>query len=372
MSHYQQPVRRTGRSISVIRFEPVQGLDEQTRVKLEASRVSANQKLKNFSSMGFEAKDVHLPHNVDPERFHEELLKANEDPNSLGIIVQFPPPRTLLPYVQEIDPHKDIDGLLGARSQQRACATADGITRVALPYARDGAEVSVIGSNGFVGSGVVRLLNDQGIEPVCLDYGDDLSRARQSDVIISVTGSPGIIGGDIIAGHHRAVIDSGFVPREDGTVQGDVRHDAYNIPQRITPVPGGIGPVEMAVLIERGVQAEVDPQLKSWSYDGNAVTVGQRVGPGSGEQSRERITVGSRLGGELKEPSESRNTQGKSPSGMSRAARIAQRGQLPSGMSRAARIAQRGQLPSGRGSQNTGSTPGPSSDSPRGDGGMER
>ncbi|WP_431871839.1 tetrahydrofolate dehydrogenase/cyclohydrolase catalytic domain-containing protein [Nocardiopsis eucommiae] len=291
LEHYQDPIRRSGSSISVIRFTPTEGLDKDTSTKLDASRISAEQKQKNFTAQGFESKDIALPYDVSLAQFREEIKKANEDPRSIGIIVQMPAPPRLMSGVQEIDSAKDIDGLLAERSQQRACATADGITRVALPFTSDGAKVAVIGSKGFVGSGVVRLLRDKGIEPVALDLGDDLKRARECDVIISVTGSPGIIGPDVIGPHHRAVVESGFVPQPGGKVLGDVRHEAYDLPQRITPVPGGIGPVEMAVLVERGIQNSVDKNLKSWSYDGQNVTAGVSTDPTFARPNREPVEI---------------------------------------------------------------------------------
>lgn len=291
LAHYQEPVRNSGSSITVIRFAPTKGLSEKDIAKLEASRISATQKIKNFTGQGFGTNDVTLPYHVSAAQFQEEIHRANEDPRTLGIIVQMPPPIRLMSGIQEIAPSKDIDALLAEGSPHRACATADGITRVSLPFAKNGAEVAVIGAKGFVGSGVVRLLNDHGIEPIELDLGDDLKRARESDVIISAVGSPGIIGPEIIGRHHRAVVESGFVPQPDGTFQGDVHHDAYDLPQRITPVPRGIGPVEMAVLIERGVQADVDPNLRNWSYDGHTVTAGLRSDTSFTKPQSERLEV---------------------------------------------------------------------------------
>lgn len=163
-----------------------------------------------------------------------------------------------------MDPAKDIDALLKGRSPYPACATAEGIYRVAEPFATDRPSIAVVGSKGFVGQGVVTMLRADGHDPMTLDHGDRLERVRDADIVISVTGSPGILTPDHIQPHHRVVIDSGFVPQADGSVRGDVRAEAYGIPQNLTPVPGGIGPVEMATLMERVVRQEVDPDVVSW------------------------------------------------------------------------------------------------------------
>ncbi|QRV58943.1 bifunctional 5,10-methylenetetrahydrofolate dehydrogenase/5,10-methenyltetrahydrofolate cyclohydrolase [Streptomyces californicus] len=231
---------------------------------MEASRISAEQKIKSFEHLGFRADHVVLPPGVGRGEFREVLEGYNADPATRAIIVQFPPPRDLAPVVDGMDPAKDIDALLKGRSPYPACATAEGIYRVAEPFATDRPSIAVVGSKGFVGQGVVTMLRADGHDPMTLDHGDRLERVRDADIVISVTGSPGILTPDHIQPHHRVVIDSGFVPQADGSVRGDVRAEAYGIPQNLTPVPGGIGPVEMATLMERVVRQEVDPDVVSW------------------------------------------------------------------------------------------------------------
>ncbi|MFD4552264.1 hypothetical protein [Streptomyces sp. NPDC058466] len=152
---------------------------------MEASRISAEQKVRAFSHLGFAVDHVVLPDTVSAAEFAD---RCNADPATRAVIVQFPPPARLVPLVQRLDPAKDIDGLLGRRSLQRACATADGISRIVAPFA-EGAGVAVVGARGFVGSGVMRLLADRGITPLPLDQGDDLRRAADADVVVSTAGS---------------------------------------------------------------------------------------------------------------------------------------------------------------------------------------
>lgn len=261
---YAEIIRPRDQKIAIIRFTPAENDPADWRIRLEASRVSAEQKVKAFEHLGLRADHVVLPPGIDRAGFRRVLEGYNEDSATRAIIVQFPPPLPLMPVVDRMDPGKDIDALLKGRSPYRACATAEGIYRVAEPFARDSPAIAVVGSKGFVGQGVVGLLRENGHDPITLDYGDDLRHVREADIVISVTGNPGILGTDHIRPHHRVVIDSGFVPQADGTVLGDVRQEAYGVPQNLTPVPGGIGPVEMATLMERVVRREVDPQAPAW------------------------------------------------------------------------------------------------------------
>ncbi|MEK6439855.1 hypothetical protein [Pseudonocardia sp. T1-2H] len=175
-----------------------------------------------------------------------------------------PSPRHLVRLLDRIAPEKDIDAL-GVDAVRTACATAEGITRIAAPYLEHGASVAVAGSRGFVGSGVLRLLQRAGHEPFELDYGDDLRQVRDVDVIISTTGRAGLLHAEHLHRGHRLVIDSGFVPHPAGPV-GDVHPSAAGLPRTVTPVPGGIGPVEMATLAERLVVQVAATELASWRY----------------------------------------------------------------------------------------------------------
>ncbi|WP_411101372.1 tetrahydrofolate dehydrogenase/cyclohydrolase catalytic domain-containing protein [Streptomyces sp. cmx-4-9] len=263
-AHYRHIVQPRQHKVAVIRFTPEAHDPPDWRMRLEASRVSAEQKVKAFEHLGFQADHVVLPPGIDRAGFAGVLDRYNQDQATRAIIVQFPPPADLRAVVAGMDPAKDIDALLKARSPYPACATAEGIYRVAEPFAQDSPTIAVVGSKGFVGQGVVGLLRENGHDPITLDQGQDLRLVREADIVISVTGNPGILGPDHIRPHHRVVIDSGFVPQADGSVRGDVHPAASGIPQHVTPVPGGIGPVEMATLMERVIRQEVDPAVTPW------------------------------------------------------------------------------------------------------------
>ena len=117
----------------------------------------------------------------------------------------------------------------------------------------------MVGARGFVGRGVVRLLNDRGLDVEQIDLGDDLHRVTRADIVVSTAGNPHLLTAEHIRPYHRLVVDSGFTPQADGSVTGDVHPAAARLPQNITPVPGGVGPIEMAVLMDRIVRQEANP-----------------------------------------------------------------------------------------------------------------
>ncbi|GHH88303.1 bifunctional 5,10-methylenetetrahydrofolate dehydrogenase/5,10-methenyltetrahydrofolate cyclohydrolase [Streptomyces capitiformicae] len=264
---YRDVVAPTGQRVAIIRFQPAENDPPDWKVRLEASKVSAEQKVKSFEHLGFHADHIVMPPGTTRAQFADVLERANQDPSTRAIIVQFPPPAHLQPLVQRMNPDKDIDALTKGRSPYNACATAEGICRVVEPFAKDDPLIAVVGSKGFVGQGVVTTLREQGHRLMELDAGDDLRRVHDADIVVSVTGNPGILGPDHLRAHHRLVVDSGFVPQPDGSAKGDVQRAAYNIPQHLTPVPGGIGPVEMATLMERIVRREVDTDAPDWKVE---------------------------------------------------------------------------------------------------------
>ncbi|EDY43402.1 bifunctional 5,10-methylenetetrahydrofolate dehydrogenase/5,10-methenyltetrahydrofolate cyclohydrolase [Streptomyces sp. SPB074] len=264
LAMYRDAIEPSGKGIAVVRFTPTDSDSPEWVRRMEASRVSANQKVKAFSYLGFTVDHLVLPGTVSAAEFADRIDAFNADDHIRAIIVQFPPPARLTPLVQRLEQIKDIDGLLEDRSPHRACATADGISRVVIPVAEE-ASIAVVGARGFVGRGVVRLLKDHGLDVIPLDIGDDLRRAAHADIVVSTAGKPHILTPDHIKPHHRLVVDSGFTPLPDGTVAGDIHPAATYIPQNITPVPGGVGPIEMAVLMDRIIRQEADPELTPWT-----------------------------------------------------------------------------------------------------------
>lgn len=264
---YREPMATLGRRATILRVEAAAHDPVDWRARANASRISAEQKVANFTRIGLGVDHLVLPAHVTPAQFAAAIERANVDPAVTAIIVQQPVPARLRQFVQDIAPQKDIDALTEG-SDQQVCATAEGIWRVVQPFSHDAPAIAVVGARGFVGHGVVSRLAEHGHAPLLLDLGDDLGAVRDADIVISVTGSPGLLGPEHLRPHQRLVVDSGFVPLPEGGVAGDVSPAAAGIPQNITPVPGGIGPVEMAVLVERAIRKELKPDLAPWQYQG--------------------------------------------------------------------------------------------------------
>jgi methylenetetrahydrofolate dehydrogenase (NADP+)/methenyltetrahydrofolate cyclohydrolase len=264
LARYRADIEPRGQQVTIIRFDAAAADPPRWRWRMEACRISAEQKVRAFDHVGFAVEHLALTAETSRAQFAALLAARNRDPATAAVIVQFPVPARLAALVGLLDPAKDLDGLLKSRSRQLGCATAEGICRLVTPFADPDALVAVVGARGFVGADVVRLLKDQGRMVTELDVGDDLRRTADADIVISTAGNPHILTREHLREHHRLVVDAGFSPRGGGVVFGDIHPDALAIAQYRTPVPGGVGPVEMAVLMERLVRQTVDSALPAW------------------------------------------------------------------------------------------------------------
>jgi methylenetetrahydrofolate dehydrogenase (NADP+) / methenyltetrahydrofolate cyclohydrolase len=244
----------------------------QKLAQYEAAVTSTNQKVKTFQFLGCDVNKIELPADTDEEDFVQLLQDATDNLGSIGIIVQNPVPNDKLKFkLSNISSKLDIDGINQNNSLFRASATSEAIARLTESFAEPGDKVAVVGSIGFVGSGVVKLLKEKGIDVVELDKakGDSDRDIKEgvltADIVVSATGKQNLITRDYLKPEHKLVLDAGFVPQADGQILGDVASDAYDIPQNLTPVPGGIGPTQMAVLLERIVKM-AGLEIEPWDY----------------------------------------------------------------------------------------------------------
>jgi methylenetetrahydrofolate dehydrogenase (NADP+) / methenyltetrahydrofolate cyclohydrolase len=262
----------TDKSVTIILFKPSQDLiDEQILGQYSAAVTSTNQKVKTFEFLGCKVNRHELTADIKIRQFRDIIITAGKDPRSVGIIVQNPiPDQDLAIGLKEIPPRLDIDGI-NQTSIFKASATSEAISRLVLGFSQSGDCVAVVGSMGFVGKGVVKLLKGQGIELIELDRrkGDTDSQIEQeilgADLVVSATGKANLIQSAYLKPEHKLVIDAGFILQKDGTVTGDISKKAYDIPQYLTPVPGGVGPTQMAVLLERIFQV-AQIELQPWNY----------------------------------------------------------------------------------------------------------
>ncbi|MFB2771925.1 tetrahydrofolate dehydrogenase/cyclohydrolase catalytic domain-containing protein [Pelatocladus sp. BLCC-F211] len=274
---YQEQLQ--GTEITIVRFNPPayllaenQQLSDRDNIKkgmYKAALTSENQKVATFESIGVKVnREILSPETTTVEQFENILQRINQSEQVKAAIIQFPIPAEFEDSIQILSPEKDIDIVRESpNSLFNAPATSEGVARIIECYAQPDSNVAVIGGGGFIGSGVINYLESKNINCFVIEYGDDLSRTREADIVATVTGVPGLTTAYVL-GQHRLVVDSGFFPGEtkQDLPKGDVDRSAYNIPQNITPVPGGIGPTEMAILAERFVKMELRIELPKWNY----------------------------------------------------------------------------------------------------------
>jgi methylenetetrahydrofolate dehydrogenase (NADP+)/methenyltetrahydrofolate cyclohydrolase len=196
------------------------------------------------------------------------LDKLNCNPRIHGIIVQLPLPHQLdtARIVQSIAVEKDVDGF----NWQNLGALVDGhplfmpctpqgvmtlLDRTGIPI--EGRHAVVIGRSGIVGKPVALLLIGRGATvTVCNSKTPDLAKfTRDADILVVAAGKPGLVSGDMVK-PGATVIDVGINRLPDGKLVGDVDFEgAKHKAAHITPVPGGVGPMTVAMLVENTVTA---------------------------------------------------------------------------------------------------------------------
>lgn len=261
----------TGQQITIIRFKPPSKVKDPIKLaSYEAARFSTEHKVKTFAFLGCNVKDLYLDYSISGDEFRELLAEANN--TSVGVIVQNPFPKDFKKELSAISYEKDIDGLRENNPFFPVSATSETIFRLVEPFVQDNDVVAVVGAKGFVGGGVSKLLKERGITTLDLDYGDDLAQTRKANIVVSATGVPELMDERHIIPEHRLVVDAGFIPLADSKILGDVNRSAYDIPQNIAPVPGGVGPFQMATLMERLVAVTCDREFEPWTIQAPETT----------------------------------------------------------------------------------------------------
>ncbi|MBD6620670.1 bifunctional 5,10-methylenetetrahydrofolate dehydrogenase/5,10-methenyltetrahydrofolate cyclohydrolase [Komarekiella sp. 'clone 1'] len=262
---YKPLFQASQKEVAIIRFESSENVSSHLKARYDAARISAEQKVATFNAIGVTSNHIVLSSNIAVEQFESIIQSINEDNQVAAAIVQYPIPIKFTNSIRLLEAHKDIDIVRGQSNNLfENCATAEGIARIVESYVQRDSNVAVVGGGGFVGNGVIKYLEASRISCFCLEDGDDLSRTEAADIVVSVTGRQGIFTPYVLPSH-RLVVDGGFTPTASG-VAGDVNRSAYRIPQNITPVPGGVGPIEMAILAERLVKMDLGVELGKWNY----------------------------------------------------------------------------------------------------------
>ncbi len=233
-----------------------------------ASRSYVTGKAKACDSVGMLTKEVDLPEYATMEDLKDEIRKMNEDPAIDGILLQLPLPEGLSENeaILTIDPDKDVDGLhpinIGnfyLNQPGFVPCTPLGIIellkRMDCPF--DGMNAVVVGRSKLVGTPVARLLqNRNATVTVCHSHTKDLAKiCAGADILIAAIGKPKFITAEYVK-EGAYVIDVGVNRLENGKLCGDVDFEAVKDKAGfITPVPKGVGPMTITMLLENTLKA---------------------------------------------------------------------------------------------------------------------
>lgn len=234
-----------------------------------ASQSYVRSKKKAAEKIGMISEIVHLEETATEEEVLNELNRLNNDDSVSGILVQVPLPKQVSEQkiLEAINPEKDVDGFhpinigkLYIDEQTFVPCTPLGIMEI-LKHADIDLEAKnavVIGRSHIVGQPVSKLLLQKNASVTILHSRskDMASYLKDADVIVSAVGKPSLVTKDVVK-EGAVIIDVGNTPDENGKLKGDVDYDAVKeIAGAITPVPGGVGPLTITMVLNNTLLAE--------------------------------------------------------------------------------------------------------------------
>ncbi len=237
-----------------------------------ASKVYVRNKSNGCRAVGIIGEVVNLPSDVSEQLLIDTIQSLNENPAVDGILVQLPLPSHLDEgrILSVIDPNKDVDGfhvenagLLAIDKPRFVPCTPLGIREllVANGIETRGKHAVILGRSQIVGKSMALLLLHKGLGgdatvTVCHSASRDVPElTRQADIVIAAIGKPELVRADWVK-PGAVVIDVGIHPKDGGGLRGDVAfEEVAQIASAITPVPGGVGPMTIAMLLKNTLLA---------------------------------------------------------------------------------------------------------------------
>ena len=228
-----------------------------------ASAVYVRNKERACNEAGFFSDKIIKSENITEEQLLEEVERLNHNPQIDGILVQLPLPGHINAnkVIEHISPLKDVDGfhsenigkLMQNKSHLRPCTPKGVMTMLAsIGCEVMGMNCVVIGASNIVGRPMaMELLNARGTVTICNSKTKNVAeKVMQADIVVVGVGIPKMVKGDWVK-DGAVVIDIGINRLDDGSLVGDVDFDAIkDKASAITPVPGGVGPMTIATLLE--------------------------------------------------------------------------------------------------------------------------
>ena len=233
-----------------------------------ASAIYVRNKRKACDAVGIYSEEHSLPAEMPEEQLIQLITRQNKNPSIHGILIQLPLPSRFntQKVIQSVSPDKDVDGMLAINvglltmgSPRFVPCTPAGVIEMLLRYKIpiEGQRAVVVGRSNLVGRpAALLLMHRNATVTVCHSRTKDIgSICRQADIIVAAIGRPRFITANMVKAG-AAVIDVGINRMPDGKLVGDVDFDAVE-PKAgwITPVPGGVGPMTIAMLLRNTVEA---------------------------------------------------------------------------------------------------------------------
>ncbi len=234
-----------------------------------ASEIYVRNKIKACQKVGINSLDKKLPETITQEELNRVVKELNDNKDVDGIIVQLPLPKHLScrEVINYISPEKDVDGfhplnagkcMLGLYDEGLMPCTPAGVMKFFEEYGIElqGKNAVMVGHSNIVGKPLANmLLNANATVSVCHVYTQDLaSYTKKADILCVATGVPHLIKAEMVK-DGAVVIDIG-ISRLNGKIVGDVDFEAVKEKaSAITPVPGGVGPMTITMLLYNTVKA---------------------------------------------------------------------------------------------------------------------
>lgn len=249
-----------------------------------ASEIYVNHKHRACEEAGIRSFSHRLSSDITQSALEDVIDQLNADVSVDGILLQLPLPEHLdaNPLLERVNPDKDVDGFhpfnLGRLAQRRPSlrpCTPKGIMTMLERSGIDprGMDATIVGASNIVGRPMaLELLLAGSTTTTCHRFTRDLEeKVRQADLVVVAAGKPGLIAGSWIK-PGAVVVDVGMNRREDGSLVGDVEfRTAAERAAWITPVPGGVGPMTVATLLQNTLEA-------ADIHDGNGrIALGERT-----------------------------------------------------------------------------------------------
>jgi len=233
-----------------------------------ASRVYVRNKIRACEETGVRSSALELPESVTESELLKRVRALNQDASVHGILVQLPLPKHVnaARVLEAVSPEKDVDGfheanlgaLLAGEPRLVPCTPA-GVMRLlehaAIPLA--GRRAVVIGRSTIVGKPLsLLLLQKDATVTICHSKSKGIElMTKEADILVAAIGRPKLVGAAMVK-PGACVVDVGINRLADGALAGDVDFEAVkSVAGWITPVPGGVGPMTIAMLLENCVRA---------------------------------------------------------------------------------------------------------------------